>query len=178
MKMADGGFRPAYNVQLATDTETQLIVGVDVTDSGADAGELPPMLEQLEGRYERLPEEVLADTGFASHDTVDTCHERGVTLYAPVTRSRSTGRDPHQPRRYDSEAVIEWRARMGTERAKALYAQRAATAECVNALARQRGLQQFVVRGLVKVRAVALWHALAHNLLRTLSLPGPTLEPA
>ena len=55
---------------------------------------------------------------------------------------------------------------MGTAEAQTIYKERAATAECVNALARQRGLQQFRVRGLAKVRTVAVWFALAHNLRR------------
>jgi hypothetical protein len=55
---------------------------------------------------------------------------------------------------------------MGTDEAKTIYKDRAATAECVNALARRRGLLQFLVRGVSKVRTIALWHALAHNVLR------------
>ena len=178
MKMADGGFRPAYNVQLATDTGTQLIVGVEVDNLGSDRGHLTPMLEQLESRYERLPEEMLVDAGFASHQAIDIAHERAVTLYTPVVKPRDRTRDPYQPRPGDSEAVAQWRLRMGSEEAKRLYLHRAATAECVNALARQRGLQQFAVRGRRKVRAVALWYALAHNLMRALSLPKLAVAPA
>lgn len=59
---------------------------------------------------------------------------------------------------------------MGTEWGKDLYLHRAATVECANAQLRRRGLLQFNVRGLVKARAVALWHALAHNLMRMRSL--------
>jgi hypothetical protein len=59
---------------------------------------------------------------------------------------------------------------MNTPEAKEIYKDRAATAECVNAIARNRGLRQFVVRGLKKVRAVALWFALAHNLMRGVAL--------
>jgi hypothetical protein len=59
---------------------------------------------------------------------------------------------------------------MGSEAAKAIYKVRAATAECVNALARNRGLQQFRVRGLKKVNAVLLWFALAHHLMRGAAL--------
>ena len=62
---------------------------------------------------------------------------------------------------------------MATPEAQAVYRQRAAVSECVNALARHRGLQQLLVRGLRKVRAVLLWFALAHNLLRTVSLRRP-----
>ena len=61
---------------------------------------------------------------------------------------------------------------MRTEAAKAIYRDRAATSECVNAHARRRGLTALRVRGVAKVRAVALWHALAHNLARTLALPA------
>ena len=91
-------------------------------------------------------------------------------MYAPVQKPKDPKVDPHAPHPGDSAAVAEWRHRMGTDEAKAIYKDRAATAECVNALARQRGLVQLVVRGLAKVRAVALWHALAHNVLRMVAL--------
>ena len=67
---------------------------------------------------------------------------------------------------------------MLTAEAQAIYRERAATSECVNALARQRGLRQFVVRGLAKVRAVLLWFALAHNLLRAATLRAATPAPS
>ncbi len=59
---------------------------------------------------------------------------------------------------------------MGTDDAKAVYRLRAASAEWTNALARNRGLHQFRVRGLDKVRSVLLWYALAHNLARTIAI--------
>ena len=59
---------------------------------------------------------------------------------------------------------------MKTSRAKQRYRLRAATSECVNAIARNRGLDRFRVRGIEKVRAILLWYALAHNALRGLSL--------
>jgi hypothetical protein len=51
MKMADGGYRPAYNVQFSTATDSQIIVGVDVINIGSDQGQLSPMLDQVEQRY-------------------------------------------------------------------------------------------------------------------------------
>src|SRR6266536_2304290 len=72
--------------------------------------------------------------------------------------------------RLDDALIAEWRTRMGTVAAKAIYLERAATSECVNALARNRGLRQFVVRGVRKARAVVLWFALAHNLMRAAGL--------
>ena len=94
----------------------------------------------------------------------------GTTVYMPVPKPRDRTRDPHRPRRGDSLAVAAWRIRMGTDAAKTIYRERAATAECVNAIARNRGLQAFRVRGRTKVRAVLLWFALAHNLMRAISL--------
>jgi transposase len=172
MKMADGGFRPAYNVQLATDTQTQIITGVDVTNSGGDQGKLAPMVEQHQERYGETPDEMLVDGGFVKkEDIVAVSPPNGsTTVYAPVQVSKSATRDAHEPRPDDKPAVAEWRQRMATDEAKEIYKERAATAECVNAIARNRGLQQFRVRGKPKVRAVILWYVLAHNLLRAVAL--------
>jgi len=173
MKMADGGFRPAFNPQLAADTGSQIIVGVAVTNVGSDLGQLPPMVEQLRRRFGRPPDEVLVDGGFAGHEALDTLTAGGCVVYAPVPQPRKSNkdpaaplRDPHIPLPDDSPAVAAWRQRMGTDAAKTLYKLRAATAECINAIARNRGLQQFRVRGVAKARAVVLWFALAHNLMR------------
>ncbi len=173
MKMADGGFRPAYNVQFATATDTQLIVGVDVSNIGSDLGQLPPMLDQVEQRYGQRPAEWLVDGGYARHDDIEEADGRGTTVYAPVPKPKDPSRDPHRPCGDDSAAIAQWRQRMGSSQAKDIYRQRAATAECVNAIARGRGLSQFVVRGLNKVKAVALWYALAHNLMRAVALSAP-----
>lgn len=62
--------------------------------------------------------------------------------------------------------MAQWRARMAGHEAKDIYKQRAATAECVNAQARNRGLLRTPVRGLPKVRSVVGLFVLAHNLLR------------
>ena len=172
MKMPDGGFRPAHNVQFATDTESQVITGVDVINSGSDQGQMSPMVEQHQERYGRPPDETLVDGGFAKHDDIEkvSSPENGTTVYAPVPKPKNAERDPHVPRPGDSETIAEWRQRMGTDAAKEIYKERASTAECVNAIARNRGLRQFLVRGLEKVRAVALWYALAHNLMRAVTL--------
>jgi transposase len=172
MKMPDGGFRPAVNVQFATDTGSQVVTGVEVTNSGSDRSQMEPMVEQHEDRYDRPPNEVLVDGGFVKKEAIDAVTADGVTVYAPVQPSKKDTRDPHEPREDDSEAVAAWRRRMGTPEAKAIYKERASTAECVNAAARNRGLRQFLVRGLRKVRCVALLFALAHNLMRTVALMG------
>ncbi len=170
MKMANGGFNPAYNVQFATDTQTQIITGVEVINSGSDRGQLAPMVEQHAERYEQLPTEMLVDGGFAKNEDIATSAAQGTTIYAPVQKSKKADVDPHTPRASDAPEVAAWRLRMTTDDAKEIYKQRAATAECVNAIARNRGLQQFRVRGRPKVLAVVLWYVLAHNLMRAVTL--------
>lgn len=185
MKMGDGGFRPAYNVQFATDTQTHVVSGVEVTNSGGDQGQLLPMVEQHEERYEQRPASVLVDGGFVKKDDIaqlaDPCEAapEGTKVYAPVMESKDPNRDPHTPRDDDPPGVAEWRQRMATPQAKQIYKQRASTAECTNAQTRNRNFYRVLVRGTHKVRALALWHALAVNLLRTVTLRAQrALEPA
>ena len=170
MKMPDGGYRPAYNVELATTTVGGIIAGADVTNQGSDGGQLTPMTEQLEARYGTKPKEVLADGGFATLDDIQTMHaDHQVVVYAPVKdeeKKREAGVDPFAPRPRDPEGVALWRQRMGTAAAQAIYRERAQTAEWANAGMRNRGLYQFRVRGLAKIKAVVLWYVLAHNLLQ------------
>jgi transposase len=175
MKMGDGGFRPAYNVQFSTTTdEARVIVGVEVTNRGSDAGQSTPMLDEVEQRTGVRPEEALVDGGYAQHEAIDEAAGRGVTVYAPVPKPRKEDtRDPHLPREGDSEAVAAWRQRMGTDQAKEIYRQRAATAETVNADAKtHRGLDALSVRGLRNVAGSASLFALTYNILRLLTLGG------
>lgn len=183
MKMGDGGFRPAFNVQLATTCEDQVIVGVDVSNAGSDMAQMAPMVEQVIERTGTVPGQWLVDGGFPAHEQIDAVHEctKGQTeVIAPVPEPRRKAGKPddddtappdkHQRKEGDSEPVAQWRARMAGDEIKDVYKQRAATAECVNALARNRGLQRMPVRGLGKVRAVAYLYALAHNLMRMIKI--------
>ena len=181
MKMGDGGFRPAYNVQFATDCQSQVIVGMDVVTAGSDMAQLAPMVAQVEQRLGRAPEQWLVDGGFPAHGQIDAVADKTV-LYAPVPKAKlpkrkdgdkgsNDGPPPasgseFEPKPGDSPAVAQWRQRMNSDDAREIYKDRAATAECVNAQARNRGLQRMPVRGLAKVRCVARLYALAHNLMR------------
>jgi transposase len=172
MKMANGGFNPAYNVELATDTQTQIITGVSVTNSGSDRDQMAPMIDQHATRYGETPREMLVDGGFVKkEDIVAVSEPQGsTTVYAPVPSPRDERIDPHVPKAGDAPAIAAWRTRMATPEAQEIYKERAATAECVNAIARNRGLQQFRVRGSPKVLAVVLWYVLAHNLMRMVAV--------
>ena len=170
MKMADGGFRPAFNAQLAVDADTQLIAAVAVTNSGSDMGQMSPMHQDIQQRYATTPDHWLADGGFTKLQAIDELTERGTQPVLPPPRSRNPDIDPLTPKPTDSPAQAQWRAFMASDFAKALYIQRGASVECANAQLRRRGLSRFNVCGLVKARAVVLWHALAHNLMRMRSL--------
>jgi len=175
MKMGDGGFRPAFNVQFATTTDAaRVIVGVGVTNRGSDMGETTPMLDQIEKRTGKRPGEILVDGGYAQHDAIDQAVQGGTTVYAPVPKPRKGDtRDPHAPREDDSEAVGAWRERMATDEAKEIYKQRAATAETVNADAKaHRGLDSMSVRGRDKALGSACLFALTYNVLRLITLGG------
>lgn len=191
MKMGDGGFRPAYNIEFGSDTASQVIVGVDVVTTGSDMGQMAPMVEQVVERCGHAPDDWLVDGGYPAHDQIDTVAAQ-TRVIAPVPKPKAKKKatdeavghtvpndvpvmpeavvDPYQRKPGDSAAVGDWRERMATDEAKALYKERAATAECVNAQARNRGLVLLPVRGLKKVKAVALLFALAHNLMCMLRL--------
>lgn len=167
MKMGDGGYRPAYNVQLATagapDGGPRTIVGVRVTTLGSDIGSIAPMLEQLEARTGKLPETLLADGGHLKFDCLRWAASRNVTVLMPLP---PPSKEPTSRRSAHDEPVEAWRARMQTPEAKELYRARAGLAELPNARFKARfGLGEFLVRSLGNVTSVALLGALAHNLL-------------
>jgi hypothetical protein len=174
MKMGDGGTRPAYNVEFTTDLNSLVIVGADLLNAGSDAGQMEPMVEQLEAEQGPLPEkaEYYVDGGFATKEDIESVSQRGMTVFAPpkeVEKQQRAGKDPYAPKRGDSAEVAAWRQRMGTEEGRQKYKQRA-KCEWSNAEARNRGLYQFVVRGLAKVKTVVLWYVLVHNLFRMVAL--------
>ncbi|MFQ5861159.1 MAG: IS1182 family transposase [Dehalococcoidia bacterium] len=173
MKMPDGGFRPAYNVELATDQAKGVIVGVAVIREGTDAGQALPMEEQVVKRTGRHPWAYLMDGGFATREDITTLEERNVTVYSPVRLPRNKPEEErYQPRYGDSPQVVQWRQRMATEEAKAVYRQRGSTAEWANAQVSQHGVSRFTVRGVAKLTSVMLLVAVAHNLLRWAALFG------
>ena len=168
IKMPDGGFRPAVNVQIATDTASRAIVGVEVVAAGVDTDQLEPMRKQVQERTGRKVSEHLADGGYLTFDDIDQAAGQDVTLYVPPKPPSDPQKfgSEYQPRDADSDAVKEWRQRMGGEAAKQIYRERAATSETVNAdVKTHRGLLQLTVRGLHKAKCVALWCALAYNLM-------------
>jgi transposase len=171
MKQADGGFRPAYNLQLATETQSRLMVGVGAVNAGTDSHQLEPMLDEIERRTGRLPREHLADGGYMNFESVERAAARGVAVLVPPRANRSDHIDPLTPQPGDSAAIAEYRQRMRSPEGKRIYRERAATAETVNAdLKTWRGLDRLLVRGLNKITCVTLLSALTYNLMRCIHL--------
>lgn len=173
MKVANGGYDPAFNVQFATDADSRIIVGVDVTNGGTDGGELPPMLEKIRAQYGKAPRQALVDSAYATQESVTVAESSGTKVVSTVPRAEQLeqhGKDPHARQRRDTDEYAVFRARMAEPEYQKLYKSRPSIAEFPNADCRNRNLRQFRVRGLVKAKAVALWHALAFNLLRLIRL--------
>ena len=169
MKMADGGFRPAYNVQYAVagaaEGGPRTIVGVQVTNSGSDLGSLAPMAEQVKQRTGQYPEAVLADGGHVKHADIVETEKKGIAVIAPPAETAKTA---EQMRAEGADAhLVAWRERMDGEEAKKLYKARASLVELANAQQKEhRGLTQFLVRGLPKVTTCVVLGALASNILQ------------
>jgi transposase len=169
MKMPNGGYSPAYNIQLATDVESRAIVGVAVSNQGSDANGLSePMRAQVERRSGKRVRQHLLDGGYLHYADIERAHQQGVELYLPPKGARlphNRGREL-QPKPRDNEALRAWKQRMASAPGQQIYKQRAATSETVNAdLRSYRGLTQLTVRGMHKARCVALWCALAYNVM-------------
>jgi transposase len=163
MKMADGGFRPGYNVQVASVAGEQIVVTLEVRNNGSDRGLMRPMLERLRA-LGRSPGHHLADGGFGCAEDIEWAHHEGIDVYCPPTRSKH-GTDPCLPRRGDGPGVLAWRARMGSDAGQAQYKPRS-ICECIHARWRNWDLRQLTVRGIEKVRAIVLWYALTNNILQ------------
>jgi transposase len=167
MKMADGGYRPAYNMQIVSEPKHQVIVTVDLETSGSDRGLAGPTLERL-ARGGSKPTDYLVDGGFTKNDDIEWAYAHGIRLWGPPTQNKH-GSDPYASHRGDGPGVADWRRRMARDEGKTMYKERC-KAECVNAWARGMGLDRLLVRGTEKARAVLLWFALAHNMLRSFAL--------
>jgi transposase len=169
MKMPNGGFHPAVNVQLATDTASRAIVGVEVSQAGSDsAGLSAPMRRQVEQRSGSKVEQHLLDGGYLRMEDIERAQQQEVELFVPPKPARTAekrGREL-EPKARDSAAEAAWKQRMASVEGQEIYKQRASTSETVNAdLRSYRGLTQLTVRGLSKIRCVALWCALAYNVM-------------
>jgi hypothetical protein len=166
MKMSDGGYRPAFNVQTVAETGSGLIVAVDVVDQACDNGLLESMVDQAEQTTRSKAKRVLVDAGYMSVVDVERLEKSGSEVFMPVKnaeKEQEAGRDPYARKRRDSKWVAQWRQRMGLETSREIYKRRAPVAEGAHAQQSNRGFKRFRLRGLEKARTESLWHAVAYN---------------
>ncbi len=163
MKMPDGGFRPAYNVQFASLPESGIVIAVSCATVGSDRGLAEPMAATIEATYGQRPKRHLVDGGFQSAEDIEAAAAKGTAIFSPPLKAK-WGKDPYEPRAKDSQPVAEWRARMATAEAKAIYRRRA-RAELIHAKLRNLHLDRLHLRGREKVETWMRWFALTMNIL-------------
>jgi transposase len=89
MKHADGSYAPSYNVQVSTEAKSRVVVAVGVTEDFNDLQQLTPALERVEATSGRRPEQLIADTGYATRANVEETTRRNVELIAPWKNDES-----------------------------------------------------------------------------------------
>ena len=163
MKMADGGFRPAYNVQFASLPKSGVVLAVTCQTQGSDRGLAEPMAQRLEKTYGRRPRRHLVDGGYLSLDDIAAADAAETDFYCPLPNNKS-GRDPAEPRVRDAPPIARWRAKMASEAGDTAYKRRA-VCELVHAKLRNKGADRLYLRGREKVETWMRWFALANNIL-------------
>jgi len=170
MRFPDGAMRAGYNVQLAVEPGSGLILAAEPTDRRNDAGMAGTMLAELERRLGRRPKRVLVDTTYATRQDIVAFAEQEIDVYTPVPADKPDAkpdsvRKRAWKRQREPEAIKAWRARMADPASKPVYQARS-WVETVNGILKGRGLGVMPVRSMAKVKCVVLLSALAHNLWR------------
>jgi hypothetical protein len=165
MKMPDGGFRPAYNVQFGVAGSPlggpRTIVGLRVHNVGSDMSSVGPMLENIEQRTGQLPNSLLADANHVTLRDIEQAAQRHVRFIAPVPQRMDRSSVQHEG------AVAHWLRDMRSDGAKVALRARASLSELTNAHFKDRfGIDRFLVRGTARVTCVVLLGALGFNLLQ------------
>jgi transposase len=171
MRFPDGAVRPAYNAQIAAAPKQGVIVSIEVTDRRNDAGLAEPMVNDIVRRYGRTPDRLLVDTSYATSEDIVAlaAHAAGpVSVYTPPPNEKENVKPASLARRIRKRAkepfcLNQWRERMASEAGKAVYGLRKRI-ERIHADRKNHGFGFLPVRGLIKAKAHALWHALANNL--------------
>jgi transposase len=171
MRFADGAVRPGYNMQVAATADCGLILAIEPTDRRNDSRLARPMVEEIERRLGAVPGCIILDNGYATGADIVALAQppRPVATFAPIKPDRMDVtahalRVRTAKRAREPAALRDWRMRMATPEGEAAMRKRKRI-ELVHAQIKNRGLARQLVRGLAKVRAVALLHALAHNLM-------------
>jgi transposase len=180
-----GTFQQSYNAQVAVDADTQLIVAQEVGQSGNDARQLEPMLEQTRNNTGLLPAQLSADSGYLCQEDIEKVEAQGVECFVATDRSKHGQKVPAAPRGRPPKG-LSFKARMKrkllTKRGRKAYARRKVTAEPVIGQVKNGTLPRFSLRGLPKVRGEFSLACAVHNLKKLWrqgwELPALVAQPA
>ena len=174
------GFEQSYNAQAAVDTESMLVVAIDLAQVATDKQQIEPMLEVLGGLPEELGsvEHLLADNGYFSAANVETC------VAAKIEPLLAAGRDGHHPHWEDrfteppplaqpASFVDRMKHRLKTLQGRKLYGLRKQTVEPVFGIIKSvMRFRQFLLRGLAAVRGEWSLVTMAWNIKRMAVMAG------
>lgn len=179
MKMGDSGYRIAYNIQFATGLDSRVIYAVDAVKT-QDPGTPPRLMAQVQERLKKLNVSTIknwiADAAYSSKNDIVTVANLFPNCFYYAPPKPQKGVDPKQGHKNDCDAVTKWRASIGTVFTATLYQKRCSTAEFSNMHVKNQALKDFSVRGLVKVKSMALLHAIAMNISRSFDLVEKKLK--
>lgn len=169
---APGGkhFIQGYNAQAAVDSEHQVIVAAEITNRPVDRGQAEPMMDVIKANTGKLPDQLSADAGYFSSDTVNNLTALGIDVYIPPNKMRHGSILPPAPRgRIPISLSIpdRMRRKLRTKKGRKCYALRKELPEPVFGQIKQaRGFRQFLLRGMDKVSGEWQLICTGHNLLK------------
>jgi hypothetical protein len=161
------GWIQGYNAQAACN-ERHLIVAAEVMTASPDFGHLAPMVDaarrELAGAgVASKPDVVVADAGYWHLEQMNAITADGIPVLIPPDSSRRKSARPG----WSGGAYDFMRAVLRTERASALYKQRAQLIEPIFGNTKHnRGFTRFHRRGRAAARTEWRLIATTHNLLR------------
>jgi transposase len=166
---AGGDYVQAYNCQLAVDEEHQIIVGQAVTNQPPDVEHLAPMIEEVAANCGELPSKMTADAGYYSAANVIYATEQGIDIYIPTERWRHGEAPPTVRGRPPADMTLkeEMTRKLRTRRGREVYSRRKTIVEpAFGQIKGARGIREFLLRGLAKVRAEWTLITATHNVLK------------
>jgi len=168
MKNSDKAFVQAYNCQAGADAEYQIIVVRDVTQQTNDKEQALPVTAQVKANTGQSPKQASYDAGYFSDTQVTGVEQTGVDVYCSPDRLKHGEALPKVRGRMpkDITTIDRMRRKVRTETGRDTYSLRKETIEPVFGQIKNKGLRQFLLRGLEKVKGEwSLW-CTGHNLTK------------
>jgi len=159
-----------FNAQLGVDSECQIVVAATVTNETTDYGSFKPLITEVDRNCGARPKKVSADAGYCSAKNLQDEGLADIDLYVATGKHRKLRELPPNEK---SEARRAMREKLDEPSARAIYNQRGAIVEPVNAHIKNcMGFKRFSMRGLAKVQAEWFLVTTAHNLLKIFRAVG------